>query len=281
MTTRILHVSDLHFGRHESPEAQQGLARLVEELAPDLVVASGDLTHRGRRDQHERAAAFLRSLGPPLLAVPGNHDIPYTFPARFTRPWAEFERLWETAEPTYSSERLHVVGVNSVRPWRHQSGGLAGGRLERAAARLREAPPGALRVAVLHHHLLGAPWRAARKRPVAHRGLVLAELGAAGAELIAGGHIHQAAAAERREFLVAEDEGAASVIVVAAAPGLGRPRPGRSGEAQGAQLYEATPESLRVVTYVWRDGSFAPVATREFPRGEARVPAQWNDSTPI
>ena len=268
MTARILHVSDLHFGRHESPEAQQGLARLVEELAPELVIASGDLTHRGRRDQHERAAAFLRSLGPPLLAVPGNHDVPYTLPARFASPWAEFERLWQTAEPVHATERLHVVGINSVRRWRQQSGGLGGGRLARAAARLREATPGALRVAVLHHHLLGAPWRAARKRPVARRELVLRELAAAGAELIVGGHIHQAAAAERHEFLVAGDEGAGPVVV-ATAPGFGRPRPGRSGEAQGTQVYEATAEALRVVTYVWHGSSFEPVAAREYARATA------------
>jgi 3',5'-cyclic AMP phosphodiesterase CpdA len=268
VAARLIHVSDLHFGRHESPEAQRGLAELVAKLEPELVIASGDLTHRGRRDQHERAAAFLGSLGAPLLAVPGNHDVPYTFPARFTRPWAEFERRWETAEPVFRSERLHVVGVNSVRPWRHQSGGLAGGRLERAAARLREAAPGTLRVAVLHHHLLGAPWRAARKRPVAGRGRILAELAAAGAELVVGGHIHQATAAERREFLVVED--GAGAVVVTTAPGFGRPRPGRSGEAQGAQVYEATADLLRVVTYVWRGSSFAPVAAREFPRGAAR-----------
>jgi len=268
VTTRVLHVSDLHFGRHESPEAQRGLARLVEELAPELVIASGDLTHRGRRDQHERAAAFLRSLGPPLLAVPGNHDVPYTLPARFASPWAEFERLWQTSEPVHASERLHVVGINSVRPWRQQSGGLGGGRLARASARLRAGAPGALRVAVLHHHLLGAPWRAARKRPVARRGLVLAELAAAGAELIVGGHIHQAAAADRREFLVAGDEGAGPVVV-ATAPGLGRPRPGRSGEAQGTQVYEATAETLRVVTYVWHGSSFEPVAAREYARATA------------
>ena len=69
---------------------RRGGARRARRAASarTLVVASGDLTHRGRRDQHERAAAFLRALGPPVLAVPGNHDIPYTFPARFTRPLA-------------------------------------------------------------------------------------------------------------------------------------------------------------------------------------------------
>ena len=80
------------------------------------MLASGDLTHRGLRTQHDRVAAFLRGLGLPVLSIPGNHDIPYTFPKRFTRPWAEFERLWETTEPVYRSEQIVAVGLNSVRP---------------------------------------------------------------------------------------------------------------------------------------------------------------------
>ena len=74
--------------------------------------------------------AFLRGLGRPVLAVPGNHDIPYTFPARFTRSFRAFERQWETTEPTYSSPTLHVIGLNSVRPWRHQSGGIRTAQLD-------------------------------------------------------------------------------------------------------------------------------------------------------
>jgi 3',5'-cyclic AMP phosphodiesterase CpdA len=123
-STRLLHISDLHVGTREAPEVERSLAALIERAAPELVVASGDLTHRGRPEQHAAAAAFLRSLGPPVLAIPGNHDIPYTFPARFTHTFAEFERHWETTEPVFRSPTLHVVGLNSVRPWRHQSGGI-------------------------------------------------------------------------------------------------------------------------------------------------------------
>ena len=99
MLTRVLHISDLHFGRNVKPEPIDALARLIEEVQPELVIASGDLTHRGLRSQHDLAAEFLRGLELPLLAVPGNHDIPYSFPKRFTSPWLEFERHWETTQP--------------------------------------------------------------------------------------------------------------------------------------------------------------------------------------
>jgi 3',5'-cyclic AMP phosphodiesterase CpdA len=235
----------------------------VERLEPQLVVASGDLTHRGRRQQLERAAELLRSLGPPVLAVPGNHDLPYTW-TRFVRPWAEFERVWETTEPTASSPELHVVGLNSARPFRHQGGALSNAQLERAAARIGAAEPGALRVAVLHHHLIGAPWRAARKRPLSRRNHVLRTLVDAGADLILAGHIHQAAVSERHEFEVVGDE--AHTAVVAIAPGFGQPRPRRLGEARGVHVHEADSDSIVVRTFRWSRGDWVLGAERRFPR---------------
>jgi 3',5'-cyclic AMP phosphodiesterase CpdA len=264
VTARVLHVSDLHIGSREAPEIVGPLSRLVESAAPELIVASGDLTHRGRAAQHERAATFLQSLGPPVLAVPGNHDIPHSFPARFTRPFAEFERRWEHAEPVFTSDTLHVVGLNSVRPWRHQSGGLSTAQLDRASRLLAEAPAGALRVVVLHHHLIGAPWRS-RKRPVARRNHVLGALVESDAELILAGHIHQGAVSERREFEVST--GGERGVTVSIAPGLGQPRPNRHGEARGLHVYEIDPGELRVLTYVWRDDEWGLTAIRRFPRG--------------
>ena len=196
--------------------------------------------------------------------VPGNHDIPYTFPARFTRPWAEFERQWETVEPVFRSDELMVVGLNSVRPWRHQSGRIRAAQITRTAELLADAPEDALRVVALHHHLIGAPWRS-RKRPVAHRSTVLAGLVDAGAELILAGHIHQAAISERHEFEV--DRNGLRGATVSIAPGLGQPRPNRRGEARGLHVYEASADSLLVQTYVWRGGDWGLTARRHFPRG--------------
>jgi 3',5'-cyclic AMP phosphodiesterase CpdA len=263
VATRILHVSDLHLGTRNDTRVEDALRALAGRAAPELVIASGDLTHRGRRDQHERAAELLRSLGAVVLAIPGNHDIPYTFPARFTSPWAEFERLWGTVEPVHASEALHVVGVNSVRPWRHQSGGVRDAQLDRVAERLAGAAPGALRVVALHHQLVGAPWRS-RKKPVANRTHVLGRLVDAGAELILGGHIHQGAVSERREFEVVAGDARGTVVSIA--PGLGQPRPQRRGEARGCVVYTASETVLEVETYIWRDTDWGLTAQRRYAR---------------
>jgi 3',5'-cyclic AMP phosphodiesterase CpdA len=266
LSVRVLHISDLHAGSAEETQVERGLEPLIERVAPELIVVTGDLAHRGRRGEHERAAAFLRALRRPLLVIPGNHDIPYTFPARFTRPWKEFERQWETVEPEFRSEDVVVVGLNSVRPWRHQSGGIRSHQIRHAAERLAGAPEGALRIVALHHHLIGAPWRS-RKRPVAKRSTVLAGLVDAGAELILAGHIHQAAVSERHEFEVERD--GLRGVTVSVAPGLGQPRPNRRGEARGLHVYEATSDSLRIETYTWRDDDWGLTGIRRFPRGRS------------
>jgi len=270
LTTRLLHISDLHAGSAEETALEGSLAGLIDRVGPELIAVTGDLAHRGRRREHERAAAFLRGLERPLLVIPGNHDIPYTFPARFTRPWAEFERQWQTVEPLHRSDSLVVVGLNSVRPWRHQSGGIRSGQVDRARERLAEAPAGALRVVALHHHLIGAPWRS-RKRPVSRRSEVLAGLVDAGAELILAGHIHQAAVSERHEFEV--ERGGLRGVTVSVAPGLGQPRPKRRGEARGLHVYEARDDQLLVETYVWRGDDWGLTALRQFPRGREPLAA--------
>jgi 3',5'-cyclic AMP phosphodiesterase CpdA len=250
----LLHLSDLHVGSAAEPQVEAGLESLIERVAPQLIVVTGDLTHRGRRDQHERAAAFLKALAHPLLVIPGNHDIPYTFPARFTRPFAEFERQWDRAEPVHDSDGLFVVGR------------IRSSQISRAGDLLARAPDDALKVVALHHHLVGAPWRS-RKKPVSRRSEVLAGLVEAGAELILAGHIHQAAVSERHEFEV--DRDGLRGVTVSIAPGLGQPRPDRRGEARGLHIYEVHDDSLLVQTYVWREGDWGLTATRRFPRGRS------------
>jgi 3',5'-cyclic AMP phosphodiesterase CpdA len=262
---RLLHLSDLHMGHSEVWEPLAALRTLVDEVAPEIIVATGDLADRGRRRELENAGSLLRGLGVPVLAVPGNHDIPYTFPARFTRPFAEWERVFDSPEPTHVSESLVVLGLSSVRPWRGQSGGLAREQVARVVQRLQDDVSGALRIVALHHHLAAPPWRAARKRPLGRRDEILRAFVAAGVELVLGGHVHQAAVAERREFTVLE-EGPQRALVLATSPALGRPRPERTEEARGLNVYEADATTITVRTFAWDGEAFLEVGRRLFAR---------------
>ncbi len=264
---RVLHVSDLHAGTAEEPPIESALRDLVLEVDPALVVCSGDLTHRNQPDQHTRAAAFLRSLERPLLVVPGNHDIPMLPPGRYMSTFDAFRREWPETEPTYSSERIVACGLNSVRAWRRQAGGLSDEQIGRAAAAFADSPADAVRIVALHHQLASPPWRTA-KRPVAHRGSVLDALAAAGAELVLSGHAHQSSIVERREFQSGE-----GALVVATAPGLGHPRPKRRGEARGLHRFDIDETTIRALTYAWNGAGWTQIADRLFPRGAGPLSA--------
>lgn len=81
--TRILHLSDLHF--ESSPErldrgVRERLDRsrpMIAEVAPDLLLLTGDLTSYGcfDRSQLEGVRRWIEALGLPWLAVAGNHDL--------------------------------------------------------------------------------------------------------------------------------------------------------------------------------------------------------------
>lgn len=259
-------MSDLHFGARNGLDdagLEEAIIELHSQVAPDLVIASGDLTHRNRPIEHETAANYLRALGAPLLVIPGNHDIPPFPPARFTQTWQQFNLRWGTTKPTFSSPALQVVGLNSVRALGYQRGRVPEADLRVAEAQLAEAAPGSFRVVAIHHQLAGAPWRV-RKLPLISRSRVLARLADAGAEVIVGGHIHQATVATRRDFEVLEER--SRDCIVATAPGLGRPRPGRRYEVRGVLVHRAEPDSVTTETHIWRDGAWTVAGTRIFPR---------------
>jgi hypothetical protein len=92
---------------------------------------------------------------------------------------------------------------------------------------------------------------------------VLEQLAEAGAELVLSGHVHQAGAAERREFEVLDGERS---IVVVTASGFARPRPHRLGEAQGANVISAYETSIVVETQILDGEELVVVAERRFPR---------------
>jgi 3',5'-cyclic AMP phosphodiesterase CpdA len=265
VTACAIHISDLHRGTHEAPEVDDALVTLCHELQPELVVASGDLSNRCRAAELEQAKALLDRLEVPTLAVPGNHDIPYTLPARVTSPWKPFEAVFGSTDPVLRTPHAVVCGLNSARPWRHQGGRLGPDRLASVGAILADAPADALRIVVCHHHLAGAPWRASRKFPLKHRGTALRALAEAGTEIVLGGHIHQSTAVERHAFEALDDD-ARGALVLTTAPGFGRPRPHRLGEAHGLHVVRWTTAEIEVESRIWRGGGFEAVGTTRASR---------------
>lgn len=188
--TRILHISDTHFGTERKPVVEAALD-LARTLAPDLVVLSGDITQRARRGQFAAARKFIERLSLPVLAVPGNHDIPlFNVFARALNPYGNYKRaLGAVLEPVFENDGLLAIGVNTTRPRRRKDGEISGVQVARVAQRLRQARPGQLRIVVAHH-----PVRAKVESDLSNlligREQALQAWTQAGVDLVLGGHIH-------------------------------------------------------------------------------------------
>ncbi len=186
----ILHVSDPHFGT-ELPQVADALVALSRKVAPRLVLLSGDITQRARRRQFASARRFTDRLQLPVVAIPGNHDIPlFNLLARCLAPYAGYRRFFGPAlEPVLDEDDVLVIGVNSTRPWRHKNGEISANQIAWVDGLLRQARPEQLRVVMLHHPMRALESHDIRNMPSGHETASQAWT-QAGADLILGGHIH-------------------------------------------------------------------------------------------
>ncbi len=189
--TLIAHISDTHFGT-EVPAVVEALLALTRQHPPDLLVLSGDVTQRARASQFAAARAFVERVAPArLLVLPGNHDIPlFNLALRAFAPYANYaECFGADLEPSFESDALLVLGVNTTRRWQHIDGHVSGEQVERVCERLRRARPDQLRVVVTHQPLhVSRPQD--RKDILRGHERALPAWCAAGADVVLGGHIH-------------------------------------------------------------------------------------------
>lgn len=191
--TRIAHLSDIHFGAHR-PALVDPLIEDITRFAPDAIAISGDLTQRARDSEFEAAAAFIAALPAPVVAVPGNHDIPAgAVIERMVDPkrrWRHF--ISAATEPMVMLSGLALIGLDTV--WRAQphldwsAGGVSALRLARLAARI-DAAAGRDVVVVAHHPLRHPPTVHGRARPTGAPA-ALAMMRRAGVRAVLSGHLH-------------------------------------------------------------------------------------------
>ncbi len=181
---KIIHISDLHFGR-EDQEVANVLLEDIEAHKPDLVVVSGDLTQRARRKQFEAAGQFLRKIRFPKIIVPGNHDVPlYDVTRRFLAPFNRYIKYINADfYPSYIDDLLCVIGINTAYSFTWKSGRVTHLQLTTLQEKFALANYG-IKILVVHH-----PFEELFTTPHHHN--ILKELDI---DLILSGHLHKATA---------------------------------------------------------------------------------------
>lgn len=194
MNLRLLHLSDIHFGG-ENVGALAAATAYARATPFDLMVISGDLTQFGSQAEFNSAAAWLAAMPGAHLTLPGNHDTPwFGLVQRVFDPFGRFERAIGPAdEGAFQDTSMVVRAFNSARGWQIRlnwsKGAVSRRQIDRAAAGLEAADPGALRIAACHHPLIearGEPITArVRGGHAAARRLVSAD-----ADIVMTGHLH-------------------------------------------------------------------------------------------
>jgi 3',5'-cyclic AMP phosphodiesterase CpdA len=234
--TLLAHVSDLHFGSEDAATT----AALVDELnreEPDLVILSGDLTLKATRDEFAKARRFIDALRSPVIAVPGNHDIPpYNLALRFLAPYRRWKHyITPSLAPRWCGGDVSVIGLNTARRmrlklnWAH--GSLSRSQISGLAERFRNSgcAETAFRIVVAHHPFIAEPTEDLSTRPremVKRAADALAAFAREKVDLVTAGHLHRTYAAEfdappaSSTVLTEREEGGHRVTVIQAGTAL-------------------------------------------------------------
>ena len=127
--------------------------QFLQELKPDLIIVSGDLTERAKEWQFIEARAYLDRLPKPQLIIPGNHDIPlYDVFRRFLAPLERYKRhITIDLSPYFVDEEIAVVGIDSARSFTFKGGELSDAQVEEAGSRFSNLAGNPVRIVVTHH----------------------------------------------------------------------------------------------------------------------------------
>jgi 3',5'-cyclic AMP phosphodiesterase CpdA len=259
---KLVQISDIHFGG-ENREAVKAATNHIRDEAPDLVVVAGDLTMDGRRSEFDAAAAWLKTLPRPILAVPGNHDTPFVGPGelwtRFTRPWRRFSDRFGTEDgAAWRAPGVIVISLNTARAaqlrWNWSKGAVSRAQIRRVSAMLSGAHRKDLKVVVCHHPLmevLGGPMTARVRGGVD----AASHFVQAGADIVLSGHIHL-------PFVMAIPFGDGKTQLI----GSGTLSLRERGAAPGFNLIEVEPDCVRVKALAYERGRFDVWRTWAFDR---------------
>jgi len=178
----IVQISDLHCGPMFLREKLRTAIMEINNMQPDMVLVTGDLTENGLISEFKLAQKELKRLkSDKIVYLSGNHDYRSTGYLLF-KEYFPFVQVTETDEAV-------IVVVSSARPDRDD--GEIGNRqnlwLERTLEKYRDK----IRIVAIHHHIIPVPDTGADQITVVDAGDALRSLTKSKTNLVLCGHRHR------------------------------------------------------------------------------------------
>lgn len=186
---RIIHISDLHFGLHDTTIIEPFIADL-EHSKSDLIIISGDLTQRALTEQYQVLTNFLQRLPQPILIVPGNHDIPLYNPvSRVIFPFKRYKRyISSELDVHFQNDEVNILGVNSVNPYKIKDGELNKKKIEKIKNNFLSST-NQLNILFFHHNI---NYFSGLHHPLSNAAQFIEYVKESSIHIICTGHLHYA-----------------------------------------------------------------------------------------
>ena len=179
---KIVHISDIHCGPEFQRSVFERAADEINDLHPDVLVVSGDLTENGLLSQFRLAEEMLELIEcKRKLYCSGNHDYRST-------GYLLFKRFFPS-KPIVRLGGCIFATVSTARPERNE--GEVGHRqvvwLEHTLARYRNLT----KIVIIHHHLIQVPDTGPDNIPVIDAGDTLRGILESKVDFVLAGHRHR------------------------------------------------------------------------------------------
>ena len=183
--TLIAHISDLHISESDfDKKIFMDAVREINDLKPDMIVLTGDLTNNGYYKQFQQATKYLEMFESPLFAVPGNHD------ARNLGYQTFEELIGEKSWKLTMDDNFTVIGLDSSSPDENK-GHIGTPQHMWLEHQLDECVINDnFSVVVLHHHIVPIPQTGRERNVLSDAGDILKTITSHEVDLVLSGHKH-------------------------------------------------------------------------------------------
>jgi len=179
----IVQLSDIHVGSQFQESVFAKVVEEVNELNPDCLVITGDLTNEGLIKEYEKCKELVSKLKcKKIISISGNHDYRNSGYLAFKK-FFPFETINELAKDVV------LVTVGTARPDRNE--GEVGYRQNLWIERTMRKYQDKVKILALHHHLVGIPDTGSDRVTIIDAGDVLRTILATKVDLVLCGHKHR------------------------------------------------------------------------------------------
>ncbi len=179
----IVQLSDLHIGSQFQPEVFETVVKEVNELNPDVIVITGDLTNEGLVKEYKKCKLLLTKFNTKkIISISGNHDYRNT-------GYLLFKKFFPFKTVNELDDDVVLVTVGTARPDRNN--GEVGYRqnlwLERTMKKYKDK----VKIVAMHHHLIPIPDTGSDELTVVDAGDVLRTILDTQVDVVLCGHKHR------------------------------------------------------------------------------------------